>query len=61
MHVQFHRDFDWRPPERPRVVIAFKGGQRYFVRRRCADAALAKGACVVVRARATVATEGSAA
>lgn len=47
-HIEFLRDFDWRPPEGPRSVIAYKAGKRYFVRAACAAEALARGAAVPV-------------
>lgn len=42
--VSFTRNYDWRPPEEPRIVIAFKTGMRVPVRRKCADDAVAAGA-----------------
>jgi hypothetical protein len=46
-HVRFSRDFDWSP--RPRVIIAYKAGEKpLVVRRACADAAIAAGAATEV-------------
>lgn len=47
-HIEFLRDFDWRPSESPRSVLAYKAGKRYFVRAACAVEALARGAAVPV-------------
>jgi hypothetical protein len=44
--VRFVDDFDFRPPERRRVCIAYKRGMVQFVRRVCADGAIAKGRAV---------------
>jgi hypothetical protein len=41
-HVRFSQDFDWSP--RLHVVIAYKAGESYVVRRECADEAIAAGA-----------------
>lgn len=50
--VRFLRDFDYRPSDRPRVVVAYKADMELTVKRECADAALAAGAAVEVPAPA---------
>ncbi len=45
--IKFTHDFDFRPPEKPRVCIAYKRGMVQFVRRVCAERALAAGKAVV--------------
>lgn len=43
--IAFTRDFDWSPPEKKgRVSIAYKSGMTLFVRRTCAEEAIAAGA-----------------
>lgn len=44
--VRFTSDFDFRPPERRRVRIAYKAGMVLFVRRCCATLAFEKGRAV---------------
>lgn len=47
MWIRFTRNFDWEPPElKGRAVTAYKAGMERFVRRNCAEAALAAGAAV---------------
>jgi hypothetical protein len=46
--VKFTGDYDFRPPEKPRVCIAYKSGMVQFVRRICAARALAKSRAVIV-------------
>ena len=41
-HVEFTAPFDWTPPERPRVTLAYPVGF-YTVTRDCADKAVAEG------------------
>lgn len=41
--VRFSENFDFRPPEKPHVCIAFKSNKTYFVRRICAEQAIARG------------------
>lgn len=42
--VRFLSDYDFRPPEAPRrICIAYKAGMVQFVRRVCADEAIAAG------------------
>ena len=42
-HVRFTADYDYRPSDRPRVVVAYKAGMSVTVKRECADDAIAKG------------------
>lgn len=42
--VTFLRQYDWRPPEAAHIVMSFKAGKTYTVRRVCAEEALSKGA-----------------
>lgn len=45
--VQFTRAFSWDPPERRgRTTIVYAAGSVLFVRRACAEAAIAAGAAV---------------
>lgn len=45
MHMTFVRDFDWRPPENPRVRIWARAGKTYDnIRRAMGEAAIAAGA-----------------
>lgn len=41
--VRFSKNFDFRPPETPRVCIAYKAGTTHFVRRICAEQAIERG------------------
>lgn len=42
--VKFLSDFDWTPPERPTVTLAYKAGEEPLnVTRACAAAAVAHG------------------
>ncbi len=44
MRLLFTRDFTWSPPEkRGHVHIEFKEGMTLFVRRKCAEEAIAAG------------------
>lgn len=45
-HVRFTADYDYRPSDRPRVVVAYKAGMSVTVKRECADDAIAKGRAV---------------
>lgn len=45
--IKFSADFDFRPPEKPRVCIAYKAGMTEFVRRICAEQAIEKGKAVL--------------
>lgn len=49
MKVKFIANFDWSPPEKPRVTIAYKKGMVMAVRRVCADEAIAKGKAIEVK------------
>lgn len=45
MWLHFRQDFSWRPPEKNgRVIIEYHGGTTLFVRRKCAEEAIAAGA-----------------
>lgn len=46
MWVSFLRDFDWTPPERRTVTLAFRLGATVFVRYRCGVDAIAAGAAI---------------
>ena len=48
-HVEFTAPFDWTPPERPRVTVAYPVGF-YTVTRDCADKAVAAGKARRVKA-----------
>jgi hypothetical protein len=44
MWVRFTSDFDWRPPERKgTVTVAYRAGMTKYVRKACAEAAIAAG------------------
>lgn len=43
MWVRFLADFDWNPPEKPAVTLAFKAGYTCLVRRACGEAAITAG------------------
>lgn len=44
--VRFTADFDYRPPDAPRVLIAYKAGMSLTVKRDCAEKAVAAGKAV---------------
>lgn len=45
MWIAFSRDFTWSPPEKSgRVQIEFRSGMTLFVRRKCAEEAIAADA-----------------
>lgn len=44
--LRFLADFDFHPPERPQSTVAYKRGMVKFVRRVCAEQAIAKGRAV---------------
>lgn len=46
MWVRFIADFDFRPPEKRRVCVAYKSGMVQFVRRICAVEAIKAGKAV---------------
>lgn len=46
MRVRFLADFDWSPPEKLTVTVAFKKGMFMRVRRVCAMEAIAKGKAI---------------
>lgn len=48
MWVRFLADFDFRPPEKRRVCIAYKAGMTQFVRSICAEQAIAQGKAVLI-------------
>ncbi len=43
MWLLFLRNFDFRPPEKRRICIAYKAGMVKFVRRICGEQAIAAG------------------
>lgn len=47
MWVLFLRDFDFTPPERRTVTIAYRAGDVFFVRRICAELAIGHGCAVI--------------
>lgn len=47
--VRFVKDFNFRPPERPQSHLAFKAGMASFVRKACAEQAIAEGKAVVIK------------
>lgn len=53
--VRFIAPFDWSPPERQAVTLAYPAGHIDRVPRACATAAVAAGRAVRVRAPRTVA------
>lgn len=49
MWVRFTQDFAWSPPEkRGRVIIEYRTGMTLFVRRKCAEKAIAAGVAEAV-------------
>lgn len=43
MWVRFVKPFNFRPPEKPQSHVAYKAGMVKFVRRICAEMAIAAG------------------
>lgn len=46
--VRFLEDYNFRPPEKPRVRIAYKAGMALLVRQICAKTAIAEGKAVAI-------------